>query len=67
MLDQNAFAAYSKAIAGGIAGLIIAELAKYGLNLPIELVDNFVGVIVTAALGYLVGHAAVYVAPKNKE
>lgn len=56
----------SKAIVGGVATLVAALLAKYGLH-PSMVTTNALGVIETAAVGYVTGHVAVYLAPKNKE
>jgi hypothetical protein len=55
----------SKAIAGGLVGLVVAEVARYGFHGSPEVV-NAVSVIVTALVGYVVGHIAVYLAPANK-
>lgn len=55
----------NKAIAGGIVSAIVAVAAHYGWQPQAETVTAL-GVIVTAAVGYVVGHVAVYVAPKNK-
>lgn len=59
-------ATISKAIAGGIVGLIIAEGARFGFQ-PDAPTASALGVLVTAIVGYAVGHAVVYFAPKNKE
>lgn len=55
----------SKAIAGGLVGLIVALAARYGFQ-PDAPTVTLLGVVVTALVGYLVGHVAVFVAPKNK-
>lgn len=55
----------SKAVAGGLSALVIAELAKYGFH-PSEAVTNALGVLETALVSYLFGHVVVYLAPKNK-
>lgn len=55
----------SKAIAGGIVAAIVALLARYGFQ-PDPATVTALGVIVTAAVGYVLGHLAVYFAPKNK-
>jgi len=56
----------SKAIAGGLGTLVVAELAKYGFH-PDEVVVNALGVLETAVVSYVVGHTVVYFAPRNKE
>lgn len=66
MLNQSSLAPYQKAIAAGLAGLVIAEAAKYGVNLPSEAVNNLAGVLVTGVLGYVVAHVTVWRAPANK-
>lgn len=54
----------SKAIAGGLVGLVVALVARYGWQInPVNL--SALGVLVTAVVGYAVGHVAVYFAPKN--
>ncbi len=55
----------SKAIAGGVVGLVVAEAARYGFQTSAPVVTAL-GVVVTALVGYVVGHVAVYLAPKNK-
>lgn len=55
----------SKAIAGGIVTAIVAEAARYGFQAAPEVVTA-VGVILTAGVGYVVGHLVVYLAPANK-
>jgi len=57
--------AISKAIAGGLVGLIVAEAARYGFHAGAEVITAL-GVIVTGVVGYVVGHVAVYLAPANK-
>jgi hypothetical protein len=54
----------SKAIAGGLIGLVIAEAARYGFRVSPVYTDA-VGVIVTGLVGYVVAHLAVYFAPAN--
>lgn len=54
----------SKAIAGGIVGAVLAVFAHYGFQ-PDGATVTALGVIVTALVGYIVGHIAVFVAPKN--
>jgi hypothetical protein len=58
-------ATISKAIGGGIAGLIVAELARYGFH-PSQLQIDALGVLATGIAGYIVGHVVVYFAPANK-
>jgi FtsH-binding integral membrane protein len=55
----------SKAIGGGIAGAIIALAAHFGFQ-PDAPTATALAVVVTAVTGYVVGHVAVYFAPKNK-
>lgn len=62
MLD---LASISKAIAGGLVGLLVALAARYGWQ-PDAPTVTAVGVIVTALVGYLVGHVVTYIAPANK-
>lgn len=59
------YASISKAIAGGVVGLIVALAARYGFQ-PDAPTVTAIGVVATAVVGYLVGHLAVYFAPKNK-
>lgn len=54
-----------KAVAGGVAGAIVALAARYGFHASPDVV-NAVSVIVTAAFGYAVGHLTVFLAPANK-
>lgn len=56
----------SKAIAGGLVAVLVGEAARYGFQ-PSGEVVNAAGVLITAVVGYVVGHVAVYYAPKNKE
>jgi len=56
----------SKAVAGGVVGLIVAEGARFGFQ-PSAPTKSAISVIVTALVGYLLGHLVVYFAPKNKE
>lgn len=55
----------SKAIAGGLVAILVAEAARYGFQ-PSNEVVSAVDVLVTALVSYIAGHAAVYFAPKNK-
>lgn len=59
-------AAVSKAIGGGIAGVIIAEAAHFGFQ-PDAPTATALAVVVTAVVGYVIGHVVVYFSPKNKE
>jgi len=64
--DNMDLAPISKAIAGGIVGLVVALVARFGWQ-PDAPTMSAIGVIVTSLVGYGVGHVAVYFAPKNKE
>lgn len=55
----------SKAIAGGLVGLVVALAARFGFQ-PDAPTVTALGVIVTALVGYVVGHVVVYLAPKNR-
>lgn len=55
----------SKAIAGGLVAALVGLAARYGWQ-PSKEVINASGVIITVAVSYVVGHVAVYFAPKNK-
>jgi hypothetical protein len=57
--------AISKAIAGGIVGVIVAEAARFGFHAGPETVSAL-AVIVTGVVGYVVGHVVVYLSPANK-
>lgn len=63
MLDF--IAPVSKAVAGGIVGAVVAVLARYGFHASPETL-NAVSVIVTAVVGYVVGHVVLYISPANK-
>lgn len=55
----------SKAVAGALVTMLVAYLAKHGLNLdPVvsDAVNTLAVALVTAAIGYVV----VYFAPKNQ-
>ena len=54
----------SKAIAGGIVGLVIAEAAHFGFQAN-GAQASALSVIVTGLVGYVVAHLAVYFAPAN--
>lgn len=56
----------SKAVAGGIVTGLVALVFRYtGHQLDVSVVGAL-GVIVTAAVGYIIGHVVVYFAPANK-
>lgn len=55
----------SKAIAGGLTGATVAVLSHYGFQPHAETITAL-GVIITAIVGYLVGHVVVYFAPANR-
>lgn len=57
--------AISKAIAGGLIAVVVGEAARFGFHPQAETITAL-GVLVTAVVSYVVGHAAVYFAPKNK-
>jgi sugar phosphate permease len=54
----------AKAIAGGIVSALVAEAARFGFH-PQDTTVTAAGVIITAAVAYIMGHVAVYFA-KNK-
>lgn len=56
----------SKAIAGGVVTALVAEFAHFGFQPNGASVDAL-GVIVTAVIAYLLGHAVVYFSPANKK
>lgn len=56
----------SKAVAGGLVTALVAEFAHYGFQ-PSATTVTALGVVVTAVVAYIIGHVAVYFAPKNKE
>lgn len=62
MFDISAF---YKAVGGGVAGLLIAEAARFGFN-PDAPTKDALALVVTALVGYIVGHVIVYFSPKNK-
>lgn len=55
----------SKAVAGGLVSAVAALLARYGFHPGVETV-NALHVIVTAVVGYALGHVVVFFAPANK-
>lgn len=57
--------AASKAFAGGVLAALVAVGAHYGFN-PSATTVTAAGVILTAAVGYIIGHVGVWLAPKNK-
>lgn len=63
MLD--ALAPVSKAVAGGLVAAVIALAARYGFNASPDVV-NALGIVVTAVVGYAVGHVVVFLAPANR-
>lgn len=65
ILDTLNLSSVSKAVAGGLVTMVVALLSKYGVH-PSGEVVSALGVILTAVVGYAMGHAAVYFAPKNK-
>lgn len=56
----------SKAISGGLVGLVVALAARFGFQ-PDAPTLSAISVLITALVGYVVGHIAVYLAPKNSE
>lgn len=57
---------FNKAVAAGITTAIVALVARYGWQLnPVTI--SAVGVIVTAVIGYAVGHILVFIAHLTKE
>lgn len=55
----------SKAIAGGVVTAVVAELARFGWH-PNGAVVTAGGVIITAVVGYVLGHVVVFLSPANK-
>lgn len=55
----------SKAIAAGIVTALALVIGRYGLKLDAPTTDAL-GVLLTAVVGYLVGHVGVFFAPANK-
>lgn len=55
----------SKAVAGALAGLLIAALAKYNVVLDLE-TSAAVATLLNAAVAAVLGFVTVYFAPKNK-
>ncbi len=54
-----AFTNFDKAIAGGVTSALVGELARFGFH-PQATTISAVGVILTAVVGYAIGHLAVY-------
>lgn len=54
----------SKAIAGGLAAVVISYFARHGVNLS-PVVTDAGNTLLVALVSYAVGHLAVYFAPKN--
>lgn len=54
----------SKAIAGGLAGVLVAEAARYGFKATPDQV-TLLSVVLTGVVGYIVGHVIVYFSPAN--
>lgn len=55
----------SKAIAGGLVAAIVALAARYGFHANGETITAL-GVVVTAVVGYAIGHIVVFFSPPNK-
>jgi len=56
---------FSKAIAGGLVSLLVAEVARFGF-MPNDVQKNAINIIVTGLVAYIAGHIVVYLAPRNK-
>lgn len=56
----------SKAVAGALAGVIIAALAKYNINLGGEFAAGL-EVVINGIVAALIGYVVVYFAPRNTE
>jgi uncharacterized membrane protein YeaQ/YmgE (transglycosylase-associated protein family) len=56
---------FTKAIAGGIVGALVAVVAHFGFKVD-AVTANAVNTLVVAVVGYVVGHVVVYFAPANK-
>jgi glycopeptide antibiotics resistance protein len=54
----------SKAISAGIVTALVAEFSRFGFHAKSTTITA-VGVIITAVVGYVIAHIAVYFAPKN--
>lgn len=55
----------SKAIAGGLVGLVVALVARFGWQ-PDAPTMSAIDVLITALVGYVIGHVSVYFSPANK-
>lgn len=55
----------SKAVAGALVTMLVAYLAKHGLNLD-PVVSDALNTLVVALATALAGYVAVYFAPRNK-
>ena len=58
------FSSVSKAIAGGLVGAGLSVLAHFGFQ-PHGTTITAISVVVTAVVGYVVGHVVVFLAPQN--
>lgn len=56
----------TKAITGGIVSALVAEGARYGFQSNATTVTAL-GVVVTAIIGYVIGHLIVFLVPANKQ
>jgi hypothetical protein len=65
MFDFSNPETISKAIAGGLGGVLIGELARYGFR-PGPAYINAIGVILTGLVSYVAGHVVVYLAKRNQ-
>ncbi len=55
----------SKAIAGGLAAILIVGLSKLGVALAPEF-DGALNTVLDTIIAAVIGYVAVYFAPKNK-
>lgn len=55
---------YAKAISGGLTTAIVSELARFGFH-PKGASVSAAGVIVTAVVGYVLGHVVVWFTPNK--
>jgi hypothetical protein len=60
------FGPVSKAIAGAVAGLIIAALARWNINLGGEYADAL-ETLINGVVAALIGYGVVYLAPRNQD
>lgn len=56
----------SKAVAGGIAAVLVAYFAKHGVNLS-PIVTDAGNTLLLVVVSYVVGHLVVFLAPKNAQ